>query len=165
MSLNSNRQLTDSQLGLSLNNNIQDVDDNGDGGLRDFDIVERTRHELSLAYNGTQTSVVYNFTRDHQDYQTLNQDESTQTTSVTLRYRQSASASWSFRMARTTSTFQVPGAADTRFRQYNRRLTWDVKLNTDLSTQTWIGFDRRRSDAGTTSYKDETIGVRLTYRI
>lgn len=164
--INSNRELTDSQIGLSLNDNIQDPLDNGDGNLDSFDIVERIRHELTVSQTFQRISASYSFTRDLQDFQSLAQDEYTQKNSVSINYRQSETISWSFSFTRQSSTFQEVGNSDTRFRQYERRLTLSMKLNSKLNATTWISSNRRSVDAGTVQgYKEEGLGIEMTFRI
>ncbi|MGK0340604.1 MAG: hypothetical protein ACJAYE_000151 [Candidatus Azotimanducaceae bacterium] len=164
--INSNRELTDSQIGLSLNDNIQDPLDNGDGNLDSFDIVERIRHELTASQKFQRISASYSFTRDIQDFQSLAQDENSQKTSVSISYRQSEKVSWSFRFSRQSSTFQETGNSDTRYRQYERRLTLTMKLNSKLNATGWVSTNRRSIDAGAIQgYKEEGLGLEMTFRI
>lgn len=95
-SFRANRELTDSSLGLSLNQNVDNGLDNGDGNLGNQDVVDRFHHELSYSHKFQKARFSLGLTYDEQDFQSLMQDESSEAVRFSFGYDVSRRVSVSY---------------------------------------------------------------------
>ncbi|MCB1691869.1 MAG: hypothetical protein KDI19_03840 [Pseudomonadales bacterium] len=167
--LSATQELTDSALGLSLDQSVENPLDNGDGNFGASDIIERRRYEASTVLNfgeGKSTLDVGAWL-DQQDYQTLPEDRDVTGARAEFRYRTSPRVMLSVRANWTQNQFEMalPAAPSEDYDDASWRFSIRYTPNTRLSLNLWTGGTRRKFDAGTPNVESKPSGLIVEYRI
>lgn len=141
-----NRELTDSNLGLSLNQNVGDGLNNGDGNLGNQDVIDRFHHELSYSLKFQKVRVSLGFTFDEQDFQILTQDETSKTAIFSLGYDLSQRVNLTYDFTQEKNEFSVGLDLKDELIGRDQSLTVRYRINDALSLQMVFREESRKHD-------------------
>ncbi|MFT7304775.1 MAG: hypothetical protein ACI9P7_000032 [Candidatus Azotimanducaceae bacterium] len=141
-----NRELTDSNLGLSLNQNVGDGLNNGDGNLGNQDVIDRFHHELSYSIKFQRVRVSLGFTFDEQDFQILTQDETSKISSFSLGYDLSQRINLTYDFTQEKNEFSVGLDLKDELIGRDHSLTVRYRINDALSLQMVFREESRKHE-------------------
>ena len=168
--LTTNRELTDTNNGLSFNPNTQSQSQsdlgNGDGNFDNFDIVDRRRHMLLITSSKPKTSVSLGIFLDQQLYQTLPNDEETRGANLLFSYKASERITLSYKLQFEENELEpVSGIVD-EYDQVKHRAQINYRPNTNLSFSAWVSLQDRNYGLPTRDdYKEVIVGTRIGYML
>lgn len=145
-SFRANRELTDSNLGLSLNQNVDDGLNNGDGNLGNQDVIDRFHHELSYSLKFQKVRVSLGLTFDEQDFQILTQDETSRIASFSLGYDLSQRVNLTYDFTQEKNEFSVGLDLEDELIGRDHSLTVRYRINNGLSLQMVFREESRKHD-------------------
>ena len=161
-----NKELTDSSIGLGLNQNVSDSYNNGDTNFSDNDIVKRSRYEISYTRSLLDRLVKANLSvfYDQQDFQILTKDATTLGGRLTLRYQWSPRLNLVYWFNWQDEDFELPArGADSSITRMNRAEA-RYALTRKANVAFWISDNTRSSLVGLLNeYEKFTTGITFTY--
>lgn len=164
--ISASRELTDSAIGLSLNDAVADPLNNGDTDFDLSDVVERGRYEATFEYGVPAGRASFGLTAylDRHDYQTLDEDHDSKGATFTFGYALSPRLDFGYRVEATREEFELlPGVPDESYDDVEHRIDLRYRPNSRLTFDLWGAEGEREFVSGDPSLEESRGGVTVSW--